>query len=380
VKALLQHQNAALLAALVVAHTATLLFVPRDPAFQVEIFKSYADKISSGLVPYADFAYEYPPLSLIVLLPRLLSADPATYAFLFGLEMLLFDIIILFTLSRIGAKALFLYGVGLVLFWRLPYIRHDLAMIAVSTLAALLMLRGRGALSAVFWGLGGALKLYPMVAVPALAFGENVRGIVRRWTVAGVVFVVGILWGIVAFGWKALEFLTYHSDRPAMIESLPANALLLLPGHRVVHSYGSFNVVGPAGEVLVEVFTFLQPAMVLLALVAVWMWGQNADRNELAVKGTAMAILAFAIFGKVLSPHFLMWPLPLLAMSTGLGMVRLPRLTWALFFGIIALTAFINSEYYAITENLPYFTALLSARNLLLLPLFTLFLLPPQKK
>lgn len=380
-KFLLQHRNAALLSALIAAHAVSLLLLPRDPAFQVEIFKDYADRIFSGLTPYTDFLYEYPPLSLfILLLPRLFTADPVTYALLFGLEMLLFDIIILLTLSRTGKRALFLYGVGFLLFGSLPYIRHDLAMVAVSALAALFMLRGRGGISAVFWGLGGALKLYPMVAIPALAFGENLRGTVKRWAVAGAVFAAGILWGIVAFGDRALEFLTYHSDRPAMIESLPANLLLLLPDHRVVNSYGSFNVIGPAGEALVEVFTLLQPAMALLALAVVWLWGRSADRNEFAVKGAAMAVFAFAIFGKVLSPHFLLWPLPLLAMITSLGLTRWPWVTWVLFFVIIALTAFINSEYYAITENLLYFTTLLSARNLLLLPLFVMFLLPPQKK
>lgn len=371
------------LAALIAAHTlvylvVTLLAVSNGPAFQVEIFRDYADEIAAGNVPYADFRYEYPPLSLFILiLPRLLVSDPTAYAALFGAEMLLFDIIILLALSRIGVKPLLLYGVGLLLFWRLPYIRHDLVPVAAATVGALLLLRGRTLWAAVLWGVGGAIKLYPIVAVPALAAGANPRQTAARWALAGAVFAGGILWGIAAFGPEALQFLTYHSDRPAMIESLPANLLLLLPGARVINSFGSFNVVGPSGDALVGFFEVFQPAVTVLALLVVWWQGRDAEPRAVAVRGAAVATFAFAIFGKVLSPHFLFWPLPLAAISTALGGLRAPRATWALYFTVILITTAINEQYWAIDENLPYFTAMLTTRNLLLLPLFGLLLLRP---
>lgn len=376
------------LAILIAAHTlvylaVTLLAASNGPAFQVEIFRNYADEIAADNVPYTDFRYEYPPLSLFILiLPRLLTSDPAAYAALFGAEMLLFDIIILLVLSRIGVKPLLLYGVGLLLFWRLPYIRHDLVPVAAATVGALLLLRGRTLWAAVLWGVGGAIKLYPMVAVPVLAAGANLRETVTRWAVAGAVFAGGILWGIVAFGTQAMQFLTYHSDRPAMIESLPANLLLLLPGARVINSFGSFNVVGPLGEVFVGFFEVFQLAATVLALVVVWRQGRDAEPRAVAVRGAAVATFAFAIFGKVLSPHFLFWPLPLVAISTALGGLRFPRATWALYFTVILITTAINEQYWAIDENLPYFTAMLTTRNLLLLPLFGLLLLrpPPERE
>jgi hypothetical protein len=378
-------ENLAALLACALAHTLVLVAVAGiqvsgEPAFQVEIFRNYAEEIFAGKVPYADFPYEYPPASLFILLvPRLLASDPAAYAALFGAEMLLFDMIILIALSRIGTKPLLLYGVGLLLFWRLPYIRHDLVPVAVATLGSLALLRGRELWAAVLWGIGGAIKLYPMVAVPALSFGAGPARTAIRWSAAGAVFALGILWSFPAFGPEALQFLTYHSDRPAMVESIPANVLLLLPGAEVVHSYGSFNVVGPLEEPLVRFFGAFQLAATVFALLMVW-WQGGPEPRAVAVRGAATATFAFAVFGKVLSPHFLIWPLPLLAIVTGLGGLRLPRLSWALYLGVIALTTFMNSEYYAITEDLPYFTALLTARNLALLPLFALILLPPRKE
>ncbi|MDQ4106269.1 MAG: DUF2029 domain-containing protein [Actinomycetota bacterium] len=356
------------------------LALRNGPAFQVEIFRDYADRIFAGEVPYADFLYEYPPLSLFILiLPRLFTSDPIAYAALFGFEMLLFDIIILAALSRIGAKPLILYGVGLLLFWRLPYIRHDLVPVAAATLGAVLLLRSRSLWASFLWGIGGAIKLYPMVTVPALAFGAGLRDIAKRWIVAGTVFAAGILWGILAFGPDALDFLTYHSDRPAMIESLPSNILLLLPGAEVVNTYGSFNTVGPFGKPLVSFFGIFQIVATLFALGVVWWQRGGTEPRAVAVRGAAAATFAFAIFGKVLSPHFLFWPLPLLALATAVGGMRFPRATWALYFAAVLVTTAINEQYWSIAENLPYFTAMLTARNLLLLPLFVLILLPPQQ-
>jgi hypothetical protein len=351
-------------------HALVLLAMPREPAFQAEIFRNYAVKLFDGLTPYADFAYEYPPLSLIILaLPGPFADYPATYAFLFGVEMLLFSVLTLYALSKVGTRPVVLYGVGMILFWRLPFIRHDPAMVAMTALGAVLFLKGRPLWTSFFWGVGGALKLYPMVAVPALAFGAGLWETVRRWAVAGTVFALGILWGFAAFGMETMYFLTYHSDRPAMVESIPANIQLLLPGHEVVHSYGSFNVVGPYSDLMVGLFDVLQLAAVALALLLGFL------RRDV-IFGAAAATFAFAVFGKVLSPHFLMWPLPLLALCR----FRYERLTWGLLFATIALTTFINSEYWAIEGDLPYFTLLLTVRNLLLFPLFALILLPRRKK
>ena len=369
------------------AHTLVLLAVTiylyssdaREPAFQVEIFRAYAERIFAGETPYSGFPYEYPPLSLLVLLlPGLVSTGAKAYATAFGIEMLLLDWTILYVLSRVSRRAMVLYGVGFLLFCRLPFIRHDLAPIAAATVGAYLLLRGRGAWAAVMWGVGGALKLYPMVAVPALAFGTGLLETSKRWAVAAVVFAGGVLWGVLAFGPETFSFLGYHADRPAMIESLPANVLLLLPEAEVVHSYGSFNAIGPLDERLVGSFGALQLLAVGVALFVHYR-GSRSDPRTGALRAVAAATFAFAVFGKVLSPHFLLWPLPLLALVTGVGGLKYPRAVWALYFAAIVLTTAINEQYWAISENLPYFIAMLSARNGLLLPLFALLLLRPEE-
>lgn len=164
-----------------------------------------------------------------------------------------------------------------------------------------------------------------------------------------------------------------------MIESLPSNILLFLPGAEVVNTYGSFNTIGPLGEPLVRFFGVFQLVATFAALAVVWWQRGGMEPGAVAVRGAAAATFAFAIFGKVLSPHFLFWPLPLLALATAVGGTRFPRATWALYFGTILVTTAINEQYWAIDQNLSYFTAMLTVRNLLLLPLFALILLPPKK-
>ena len=370
-----------------VAHALVLLVLTlylyssnaREPAFQVGIFRDYAQRLLSGEMPYSGFPYEYPPLSLLVLLPPGLAGTGAkAYATAFGIEMLVLDWLVLYVLSRVSRRAVIFYGVGFLLFWRLPFIRHDLAPVAAATLGAYLLLRGRGRWAAVLWGLGGALKLYPMVATPTLAFGIGLRETLKRWAAAVVVFVGGVLPGVLVFGPEALSFLGYHADRPAMIESLPANVLLLLPEAEVIHSYGSFNVVGPLGEELVVLFGILQLLAVGGVLLLCYRGSRRVPKTD-ALRAAAAATFAFAVFGKVLSPHFLLWPLPLLALVTGMGGLRHERAVWALYFAAILLTTAINEQYWAISENLPYFTTMLSARNVLLLPLFALLLLRPKQ-
>lgn len=350
----------------------------RDPAFQVEIFRVYAGRILSDEIPYSGFPYEYPPLSLLVLLiPGLVNTGAKAYATSFGIEMLLLDYVVLYVLSRASKRAVVLYGIGFLLFWRLPFIRHDLAPVAAATAGAYLLLRGRATWTAALWGLGGALKLYPMVAVPALAFGASLPLALKRCTVALVIFAGGMVPGVLALGPEAFSFLAYHANRPAMIESLPANILLLLPGAQVIRSYGSFNVVGPFGEVLVGLFSTMQILAVTVALLVCYRSSRRGSKAA-ALRGVAAATFAFAVFGKVLSPQFLLWPLPLLALVTGAGGLRHERATWILYLTAILLTTAINEQYRAISENLPYFTAMLSARNLLLLPLFVLLLRPQE--
>jgi hypothetical protein len=110
-----------------------------------------------------------------------------------------------------------------------------------------------------------------------------------------------------------------QASRPLQIESL--GAALLLVSHQVLGtgltmetSHGSQNLSGTAPDVLAALESVLQAA----ALVTVWIvFGRGpATRERLLCAGGA-ALVAFIAFGKVLSPQFLIWLIPVIPLVAG---------------------------------------------------------------
>jgi hypothetical protein len=79
-------------------------------------------------------------------------------------------------------------------------------------------------------------------------------------------------------------------------------------------SHGSNNLVGSTPHALALVQAVLQP----LVLVLLWIGFARgpADRDRL-VRTCAASVCAFIAFGKVFSPQYLVWLLPLVALMRG---------------------------------------------------------------
>jgi len=79
-------------------------------------------------------------------------------------------------------------------------------------------------------------------------------------------------------------------------------------------SHGSQNLAGSAPDALAVVQTILQAA----ALLATWSWfARGPVTRERLVRASATAVCAFVAFGKVLSPQFLIWLIPLVPLVRG---------------------------------------------------------------
>jgi hypothetical protein len=79
-------------------------------------------------------------------------------------------------------------------------------------------------------------------------------------------------------------------------------------------SHGSQNLEGAWPDAIATIQTVLQG----LAVLAVWVWFARgpADRDRL-IRAWAAAVCAFIAFGKVLSPQFLLWLIPLVPLVRG---------------------------------------------------------------
>jgi len=107
--------------------------------------------------------------------------------------------------------------------------------------------------------------------------------------------------------------------RPLQVESLGA-ALLVAVDHlggptvEMESSHGSQNVAGDAAAVVGTITTLVQAAV----LVSLWVrFARGPASSERLVRYAAAALVAFVALGKVLSPQFLIWLFPVVALVAG---------------------------------------------------------------
>jgi len=290
----------------------------------IPLYRTYGERVAGGLVPYRDFAFEYPPGALpFLVLPALVTDSLEAYRAVFvaelavvgALAVLAFDWA-LRNLGRRGRDRLVVLAVIAlvpVLLGGVILTRFDLVPAALVALAAGLMATGRLRSAAFVVGVGIAVKLYPVVLVPLLATAAWRR---RGRREAVVVVALAAAPAVAVY----LPFLILGADgvldsfgrqlgRPLQIESLGAGVLLAL--HHAVgmplewsSGSGSQNLTGTtAGAVAV-----LQGIAQMAALALVWVgFARGPATTERLLRYAAAALVAFVALSKVLSPQYLVW-------------------------------------------------------------------------
>jgi hypothetical protein len=166
----------------------------------------------------------------------------------------------------------------------------------------------------------------------------------------------------------AADAVGYHLDRPAQIESSPALVLLALDAAGLgeatsVSSHRSDGLVHPASDAITSIF-----GAAFVALLALLCAGMGRGGGPAAGRGLVVAALAatvgFALFGKVLSPQFVIWVLPLGALAFAW---RLPALAAAVAVAAVLTQVEFPARYLDVVAREPGALALVAARNLALL-------------
>jgi uncharacterized membrane protein len=201
--------------------------------------------------------------------------------------------------------------------------RFDLwpTALLVLGLAAVLAERKRTGLGVL--GVAAAAKIFPIVVVPpALVYVWRRYGrreaLVCAAIFAGVVAIIFLPFVRLSPGgvWDSLH---RQADRPLQIESLGSSFLLVAHqfGFWTVHlnlSHGSQNQGGSLADTLAAV----QSAVQALVVIGLWLaFARGPATPERLVRYSAACVAAFVAFGKVLSPQFLIWLLPLVPLVRG---------------------------------------------------------------
>jgi hypothetical protein len=367
-------------------------FYTRHQIIDTPIYQRYGDAMADGQVPYRDFALEYPPAALpFFVLPSLMTSSGDLDGYRQGFEALMIVCgvltlaFMLSVLTRLDSGAARLWtvlgfaAIAPLLLGPVVLSRFDLwpAALCVGALAALVA--GRTRLGGAMLGLGFAAKLYPALLLPlAFAFAWRRGGRREAAWCAGAFAVVAaaIFLPFVALSPDGVwDSLTRQTSRPLQIESLGSSVLLV--AHDVFglsitmkSGHGSQNLAGSLPDVL----AVLQVVVQVAAVVAVWWWfARGPATRERLVVASAAVVTAFVAFGKVLSPQFLIWLIPLVPL------VRGRRGATAV--ALLALTLVLTQLWfpYRYWDLALHFDALMSwlvlARDLVLVALFVALVL-----
>jgi hypothetical protein len=301
-------------------------FYRHDQIVDTPVYQRYGDLMADGQVPYRDFTPEYPPLALpVFVLPSLVTDGFDHYSTAFQVEMAALGVGLVVAVGLAGASTAALLGLAIfpLLLGTVILTRFDLWPALLTAAAVAALVRGRDRLGAGILGAATAAKLYPAVLLPlALVWTWKRRGR-REARAALVAFLVVVLVIYVPFlvlgAHGVVASLSRQLSRPLQIESLGAGLLLALHQAFGLHiewasGSGSQNLVGTLPDVLAWLQTILQG----LAFLAIWIgFARGPATRERLVRHGAAAVVAFVALGKVLSPQFMIWLVPAVALVGG---------------------------------------------------------------
>jgi hypothetical protein len=314
-------------------------FYKHKQLIDTPVYQRYGNAIADGKIPYRDFALEYPPGALPVFaLPGL--AKPGrdqhvstgfrrsfeTIMWLCGAAALAAMAIVLRALRRSTLNvwaALCFAAVAPLLLGSVLLSRYDLWPAAIVAAALAALVSGRLRLGHALIGLAVTAKLYPAVLVPL--------GVAFVWKRAGrgeALTCLGVALGVIAAVFAPFvilspggvwDTLSEQLSRPLQVESL--GSALLLAGHHLFGlgltgetSHGSQNLGGAAADWMAFGTTVVQAA------VLIWIWvsfARGSGSREALVRSSAATLCAFIAFGKVLSPQFPIWLIPIVPLVRG---------------------------------------------------------------
>jgi Glycosyltransferase family 87 len=311
------------------------LHLPPFERFQIidtMLYQEYGEAMAAGQVPYRDFELEYPPAALPAFwLPTLGPAED--YRSIFEALMWICAAAILVFVVRAAASlgappgrllgiaaavGLFPLALGTVMLTR-----YDLWPAALTAAALAAVFSGRERLGLGVLGVAVAAKVYPLVLLPPLLVYLARRGGRREALLGFAAFAATLAVIVVPFAVVSPEGLADSMERqlgrPLQIESLGAS--LLLGAHQlglydpvVVTTHGSQNLAGSVPDGLATAQTVLQAG----ALVAVWaLFARGPATPTRLAAACAGSLVVFVAFGKVLSPQFMIWLVPLVPLVLG---------------------------------------------------------------
>jgi hypothetical protein len=344
------------------------------------VYRSFAEPVLAGELPYRDVAFEYPPLAApAIAVPGVAGTGEDAFRWAFALWTLAAaaaGVLLCGALARASGgdarRAMLAAALMPLLCGALLRTHFDLFPVALLLAGLLLLCRDRPRSGLAVLGLGAMTKLFPLMAVPVALAWLVARGQRREaWQGAlacAATIVVVAAAAVTVSPDGALDAVRYHLDRPVQIESSPALVLLGLDAlgagdARSVSSHRSDGLEHPAADVVTSLFLTALAALVALLCAAVAMPPRRLRGRRPLVIASLAACAAFALCGKVLSPQFVIWVLPLGALAFAW---RMHALAAAVALAALLTQVEFPAHYFDVVAREPLAIGLVALRNLAL--------------
>jgi hypothetical protein len=347
-------------------------FYAYDLVGDTAIYQHYGSLVRAGELPYRDFPFEYPPGSLPVLVGPNYASD---YQTAFGWLMAACGGLTLLAVYRVRPAAAWFVAVSPLLVGALVLNRFDFWPTLLVTLGVTALLGDRhrlgwaalaAAIAAKIW----AVSLMPLVLVWTL----------RRRGGAELARCIAAAIGVLAAAFAPFAILAPHQlwnslhdqlTRPLQVETLPAAVLILTHHAGIVDSYTTQAVTGQAVGWLQALLALTEVAVLLGLWIA---FARGPVVSERFVRYVAACVAAFVVLGRVLSPQYLIWLVPLAALVPG----RRGRLAAALVACAAILGQFLYPRYFEYVNH-GRLAWLVLLRDLLLVGLLVVLASPGRR-
>jgi hypothetical protein len=350
-------------------------------AADVSYYGQLGERLRAGEIPYRTLFVEYPPGALPVF--ALPEVSPAHYFESFKILMAVLGgaAIVATAAAAISLRmsgwrlvlALAPLAASPILLGSVVLNRFDIWPMLLTIVALAALLRSRPVSGSVSLALAVVAKAFAVVTIPVVAVYliRTAPGVVRRAAAAFALTVAVALVPFAVLGPGGLAYSFYvQVTRHTEIESLGASFLLAADRLGLYHarivdgSLGSRDLAGTFPTALGLAASVVELAAVVL--VVVWFAKGPAGRGRFVI-AFAAALVAFVAFGKVLSPQYLVWLLPVVPLVRG----RRGIVATALLVASLILTRLEFSAWDNIATNRSGVWLLL-ARNVTLLALFVI--------
>lgn len=341
------------------------------------------EALARGGRPYSEVFVEYPPLAVPLLAaPDLVGFISYGNAFklLQGVAAVLavwgtaaFAGSVGFSRRRCIAAAAFV-GLAPAALGGLALNRFDLWPSALVVIALTLVVADRATLGATVLALACLVKATPVLLVPAVVvfiYRRRGTGALLRPALAFTATIAVVVVPVLVVAQNGLtNSVLYHRNRPLHLESVFGGGLAAIRalrdrGSEVEFTYGSVNLVGAAADALA---TASSAAVLAAVTVIAWLLYRGRATPERLVLAAAATTAAAMLFGKVLSPQYTLWLVPLVPLAP----LPLGAVAAALLLALLAVTRFVHSRVEQVWALDPVALAWLNSRHAVLAALTVL--------